>query len=132
MKKFLVSAFVAVCAFVGAFNSQAQDEMILPEDMLSVFVTEMNRNLPQQVEQGVVFTKIQLINNGKQMDFVINVSEEAMGITADEFIEDAKIMTTEEKREFLGPDFEEVAKMIPIPISMNFIFENGKSCRLKY
>ncbi|MDE6682132.1 MAG: hypothetical protein K2J87_01745 [Muribaculaceae bacterium] len=129
MKKFLIITFMAVCSLVCAFSAAAQSQK-LPVEMLPEFVAEMNKTLPQDIDQSMVFSKVQLLNGGKQIDFVVQVKD--MEIAPEEFIEACKGMSKQEIRDYFGPEFKEMTSLLPVPVSVNFIFKNGKTYRLNY
>ncbi|MDE5791333.1 MAG: hypothetical protein K2H96_08910 [Muribaculaceae bacterium] len=129
MKKFLIITIMALCSMLCALSADAQSQK-LPVEMLPEFVAEMNKTLPQDIDESMVFSKVQLLNGGKQIDFVVNVKE--MEVSPDEFIEACKGMTKQEIRDYFGPEFREMTAFLPVPVSVNFIFKNGKTYRLNY
>ena len=127
MKKIIIVAFLAVCSLVLSFASNAQQ---LSKSDLPVFVTEMNKTLPQPIDKEMTFYKVQLLNGGNQMDFVIHMN--STELSSDEFIEVCKSMTKQELRNSFGTEFKEMVTMLPVPVSVNFVFKDGKSHRVLY
>lgn len=129
MKKFLIFAVIAVCSFVCAISANAQSQQ-LPAELLPTFVEEMNKTLPQEIDDTMVFSKVQLINGGKQIDFVVRMKE--LEVSSSDFIEACKSMSKQEIRNYFGPEFKEMVEILPVPVSVYFIFKDGKTYRLNY
>ncbi|MDE5807364.1 MAG: hypothetical protein K2H76_04550 [Muribaculaceae bacterium] len=127
MKKLLMMALMAVCSLVLSFSANAQQ---LPKSELATFVAEINKTLPQRIDQDMVFSKVQLLNDGNQIDFVINMNPTE--VTSDEFISACKTMTKQEIRDYFGPEFKQMVEMLPVPVSIFFVFKDGKTYRVMY
>lgn len=103
----------------------------LPKSMLPEFVAEFNKQLPTQVEPGLIFKSCELVNNGSEMQFTFSYDLSVEGISSDALIAAFKSFTPAEKAEMLGAEFADVANMIPVPIYAKFVFSDGATYRMR-
>lgn len=132
MKKILIFTILAIFGLVSASSVAAQDQKLTLKD-LPVFVENCNSMCPSKSDDGsLILTKVQLINDGKQVDFVFEFYGNEY-YSDEEFLEALKTCSKEEQKVMLGSDFEEMANCIPVPISIYYQFPNlGVSHRITY
>ncbi|MBD5189180.1 MAG: hypothetical protein HDS95_02750 [Bacteroidales bacterium] len=127
MKKFLILTFVAICALVNTLTSSAQEK--LTKEELADYVAMLNEEFPQQLDDDNVLSKAQLINGGNQLDFVVNINDKS--INSDEYIAFLKSLSKKELRKYFA-DFTSVMDIVPVPVSIYFIFKDGKKYRANF
>lgn len=127
MKKFLILTFVAICALVNTLTSSAQEK--LTKEELADYVAMLNEEFPQQLDDDNVLSKAQLINGGNQLDFVVNINDKS--INSDEYIAFLKSLSKKELRKYFA-DFTSVMDIVPVPVSIYFIFKDGKKYRVNF
>ncbi|MDE6255253.1 MAG: hypothetical protein K2M39_03570 [Muribaculaceae bacterium] len=127
MKKFLILTFVAICALVNTLTSSAQEK--LTKEELADYVAMLNEEFPQQLDDDNVLSKAQLINGGNQLDFVVNINDKS--INSDEYIAFLTSLSKKELRKYFA-DFTSVMDIVPVPVSIYFIFKDGKKYRVNF
>lgn len=127
MKKFLILTFVAICALVNTLTSSAQEK--LTKEELADYVAMLNEEFPQQLDDDNVLSKAQLINGGNQLDFVVNINDKS--INSNEYIAFLKSLSKKELRKYFA-DFTSVMDIVPVPVSIYFIFKDGKKYRANF
>lgn len=127
MKKFLILTFVAICALVNTLTSSAQEK--LTKEEFADYVAMLNEEFPQQLDDDNVLSKAQLINGGNQLDFVVNINDKS--INSDEYIAFLKSLSKKELRKYFA-DFTSVMDIVPVPVSIYFIFKDGKKYRANF
>lgn len=127
MKKILLGIAMMLTMVLAPLCAKAQ---AVPVSMLPTLVAEMNKMCPQKVDNQMTMTKVSLVNNGSEMqfDFKYNLPS---GVPSSGLIKEFDSMSASEKAELLGPEFGEVARMIPVPIYAKFFFSDGKTYRMR-
>lgn len=72
----------------------------------------MREELPQKVEEGMTWTAVDLVENGKVLSITIAMDPEQLGVSTAEFKESLGTLSESEKREqFWNDDFEYLCQM---------------------
>lgn len=131
MRRSLLTFLMLIGTIVCPMIVNAQSNKIAVSDV-PLIISEIKKNLPMKVEEGITFTDMKLINDGKQIDFVFSIDPPKLGVSTTEFIKELNSWSRQKLREELGPEFKGMVDMLPLPVSINWVFPNGTGIRTPY
>jgi len=125
MKKFIISLIaIVIMAVAMPLATQAQT---LTGSQRAQACTEIRKQLPMKVADGMTWTKVAMENNNTVIHFTFKLNERAMGSSLREAKKEFSSMSTSQFRNLIGSDFTDMLKMFGCNGRCTFIFSDGTS-----
>ena len=118
---------MAICALLSGFSYG----QTITKDMLPGLVKQLKSELPQKIDDSMIWTDCFLRNSNSEMVFTFKLDPSIYDVTPQEMIQGFDQMTPAEKKNYLGEEFNSIARIMPVPMFALIIFPNGQKYSIK-
>lgn len=122
--KTLLAGIVLVIAMFSAQNASAQSDKPSLE-FKQLVVKEMQKQLPMEAAEGMIWTKFTLNSTGSLMTWVFKIDPVAMGTTTAEAKEEFSEYSSKDIKNLLGEEVAEVQQMMDCDCQLVFTLPDG-------
>ncbi len=122
MKRIIVAAFLGILMMVGSLAQPASAK--LDDNDVKTFVSEMKKNVPMEITNGMTWQNIRLMDNGV-IEYTFLVDPVKLGADTKAFADEIDAMTGKQMLELLGTEFKSMAEMVGRNVQMVFKYPNG-------
>lgn len=123
MKRIILAAFLGILMMVSSLAQPAAAQ--LSDSEVKVFVTEMKKNVPMEMMDGMTWQNIRLMDNGV-IEYTFTVDPVKLGAESTKaFADEIDGMTGKQMLELLGTEFKSMAEMVGRNVQMVFKYPNG-------
>ena len=122
----LTLVIVSVFTFVASASAFPPTRKGVSPELQKAFLTEMRKQLPMEMENGMTWTAVDFTDQGRTMQVTIKLGETVGDdLSAYDFAKAIKGMTNEYFSEIIGKEFAEVQNELDVAAIFVFVLPDG-------